>query len=312
MVLTLLSGGANLPLAEAVAQTLGLPLGVTSLHRFPDGELHVAVRDSLRGHDVYLLQPTSPPFETHFLELLLLADACLRAGAARLTAVVPYFGYARQDRRASGREPVGARLIADLFSAAGIQRLVTIDLHSPTLEGFFSFPLEHLTAVPELAGAMGNGSRERVVVAPDLGAARLADRFGRALDLPVAMVHKTRITGEEVLVRGVTGDVAGRAPIIVDDMISTGATIAAAVAALREAGCRPPITVVATHALLVGGAVARLQQLPFERMIVTDSVAIPPAAVALPLHVVSVASCVAQSIGRLHHDRSLADLLVHC
>jgi len=310
--LTLLSGSANLPLAEAVARALGMPLGVVSLHRFPDGELHVAVRDSLRGHDVYLLQPTSPPFETHFLELLLLADACRRAGAVRVTAVVPYFGYARQDRRASGREPVGARLIADLFSAAGIQRLVAIDLHSPTLEGFVSFPLEHLTAVPALAAALGNGLRERVIVAPDLGAARLADRFGRALNLAVAMVHKTRITGEEVLVRGVTGDVAGRAPIIVDDMISTGATIAAAVAALREAGCRPQFTVVASHALLVGGAVTRLQQLALERVIVTDSVAIPAAAVALALHVVSIAPSIAECIGRLHRDRSLADLLVHC
>lgn len=310
--LTFLSGGANLPLAEAIAQTLGTRLGVISLHRFPDGELHVAVRDSLRGHDVFLLQSTSPPFETHFLELLLLADACRRAGAVRITAVVPYFGYARQDRRASGREPVGARLIADLFSAAGIHRLVAIDLHSPTLEGFFSFPLEHLTAVPALAAALGNGLRECVVVAPDLGAARLADRYGRALDLPVAMVHKTRVTGEEVMVRGVTGDVVGRAPIIVDDMISTGATIAAAVAALREAGCRPQFTVVATHALLVGGAVALLQQLALEELIVTDSVAIPAGAVALPLHVVSVASCAAECIGRLHQDRSLADLLVHC
>lgn len=311
MVLTLLSGGANVPLAQAIAQTLGTRVGVISLHRFPDGELHVAVRDSLRGHDVYLVQPTSPSFETHFLELLLLADACRRAGAVRITAVVPYFGYARQDRRASGREPVGARLIADLFSAAGIQRLVAIDLHSPTLEGFFPFPIEHLTAVPALAAALGNGLRERVVVAPDLGAARLADRYGRALDLPVAMVHKTRITGEEVVVRGVTGDVAGRAPIIVDDMISTGATIAAAIAALREAGCRPQFTVVASHALLVGDAVARLQQLALERVIVTDSVAIPAAAVTLPLHVVSVASCAAECIGRLHQDRSLADLLVH-
>ncbi len=299
-------------MAEAVAQTLGMRLGVTSLYRFPDSELHVAVRDSLRGHDVYVLQPTSPPFETHLLELLLLADACRRAGAGRVTAVVPYFGYARQDRRASGREPVGARLIADLFAAAGIQRLVAIDLHSPTLEGFFSFPLEHLTAVPTFTAAMGGGFRECVVVAPDLGAARLADRYGRALDLPVAMVHKTRITGEEVVVRGVTGNVAGRAPIIVDDMISTGATVAAAVAALREAGCRPQFTVVATHALLVGGAVARLQQLALERVIVTDSVAIPAAAVALTLQVVSVSSCLAESIGRLHEDRSLADLLVHC
>jgi len=310
--LTLLSGCANLSLAERIAQTLGVRLGVVSLHRFPDGELQVAVRDSLRGHDVYLVQPTTPPFEAHFLELLLLADACRRAGAARLTAVVPYFGYARQDRRAGGREPVGARLIADLLWSGGIQRLIAVDLHSPTLEGFFSFPLEHLTAVPALAEAVGTGIGERVVVGPDLGAARLADRYGRALNLPVALVHKTRITGEEVMVRGITGDVRGRAPVIVDDMISTGATIAAAVAALREAGCRPEVTVVASHALLVGSAPARLRALALERLIVTDSVAMPTPSAELPLHVVSVAPLVAETIGRLHDDRSLADLLVHC
>jgi ribose-phosphate pyrophosphokinase len=311
--LTLLAGSANLPLAETVAQTLRVHVGAASLYRFPDGELHVAVRDSLRGHDVYLLQPTSPPFETHLLELFLLADACRRAGAARVTAVVPYFGYARQDRRAGGREPVGARLIADLFSAAGFQRLVAIDLHSPTLEGFFAIPLEHLTAVPALAAVVENGPGDRVIVAPDLGAARLADRYGRALSLPVAMVHKTRVTGEEVLARGVTGDVAGRAPVIVDDMISTGATIVAAVAALREAGCRPETTVVASHALLVGGAAARLRSLALERLIVTDTVALAPSAAdGLPLRVVSTAPLLAETIARLHEDRSLADLLVHC
>lgn len=313
MTATLLAGSANEALAQAVARTLGIELGVTSLYRFPDGELHVAVRDSLRGRDVYLLQPTGPPFETHLLELLLLADACRRAGATRRTAVLPYFGYARQERRAGGREPVGARLIADLLHAAHIDRVVALDLHTPALEGFLSVPLEHLTAVPALAAAVAAclHDGQHIVVAPDLGAAKLADRYARALELPVALIHKTRITGDEVQVRGVTGDVTGRAPIIVDDMISTGATIVAAIAALREAGCRPEFTVVATHGLLVKDAVQQLETQPLQALFLTDSVALPEAGQCLPLHVVSVASLLADTITRLHTDRSLADLLVH-
>jgi len=284
-------------------------LGAASVHRFPDGELHVAVRDSVRGHDVYLIQPTSPPFEVHFLELVLLADSCRRAGAARLTAVIPYFGYARQDRRAEGRESVAARVIADLLAAAGFTRVIAVDLHSPALEGFFPFPVEHLTAVPALADGL-EPDADATVVAPDLGAVRLADRYGQILELPVAIVHKTRVSGSEVAVRGVTGEVRERAPIIVDDMISTGATIAAAHGALRHAGCRTEVTVVATHALLVSDAVERLRVLGLRHLVVTDTVLLPLPP-RLPLRVVSVAPLLADAIRRLHEGRSLADLLVH-
>ncbi len=310
MLLTLVTGSANPVLAEAVAGRLGVQLGTVSLHRFPDRELHVAVRDSVRAHDVYLLQSTAPPFESNFLELLLLADACRRAGADRLTAVVPYFGYARQDRRAGGREPVGARLVADILATCHIDRVVAVDLHSSALEGFFACPLEHLSAVAALAEAGQAVAEDGVVVGPDLGAARLADRYGRLFDLPVALVHKTRVDGTEVAVRGITGDVRDRSPIIVDDMISTGGTIAAAVAALLAAGCRPDFTVIATHALLVDGAVERLAALPLRQITVTDSVALP-ATGALPLRVVTLASLLAEVISRLHENRSLADLLVH-
>ncbi|HTR20366.1 MAG TPA: ribose-phosphate diphosphokinase [Gemmatimonadales bacterium] len=309
MPFTLIAGSANPRLAAAVSAAAGAPLGRAAIHRFPDGELHVALGDSVRGQDVYLLQPTAPPVESHAFELLLLADAARRAGAARITGVVPYLGYARQDRRAGGREALGARIMADLLGT-GLDRVVAVDLHMPALEGFFSIPIEHLTAVTALAERIGASTANGVVVAPDLGAARLADRYARALDLPVAMVLKTRLDGAEVVARGVTGEVRGRAPLIVDDMISTGATVIAAAEAVIEAGASPEVTVVATHALLVGDAVPRLERLGLRRLMVTDSVQIP-AHRSLPLEVVSIAPLLGEVINRLHRDRSLADVLVH-
>ncbi len=308
MELVVLAGPANAPLAGAVTRHLGLRPGKLVLERFPDGELQIEIRESVRGDDVYLIQPTSPPVDEHLLELLLLADACRRAGAARVTAVVPYFGYARQDRRARGREPLGARLVADVMAASGLHRVVAVDLHSPAVEGCFAVPVEHLSAVPMLAQALrphvGSGA---VIVSPDLGAVKLAERYARLLELPVAIVHKTRISGSEVSVRAVVGEVAGRTPVVVDDMISTGGTVAAAVTALLEAGCRPDVAVVATHALLVGPAAERLRSLPLRRFLSTDSVA-PAASLPLPLETVSLGPLLADAIRRLHADRSLGDL----
>ncbi len=311
MGIMLLAGSANEALAAAVATGLGVRLAHREVTRFPDGELHVQVLDSVRGQDVYLLQPTSPPCDQHLLELLFLADACRRAGAGRLTAVVPYFGYARQDRRASGREPVAVRVVADLLATCGLQRVVAVDLHSTGLEAVFGLPLEHLSAVPLLVQAVRrqvppNG----VVVAPDFGAARLAERYAGLLGLPAAIVHKQRVTGETVSVRALTGDVQGRAPLVVDDMISTGGTVVAAIEALLAAGCVPDVTVIASHALLVGPAVERLQRAGLRRLVVTDSVA-PARVGGLSLQVVTLAPLLADAIRRLHEDRSLSDLIVH-
>lgn len=311
MNLTVLGGPANQPLAEAVAGRLSCGLGRCLFERFPDSELHVEVQDSVRGHDVYLIQPTSPPVDAQLMALLLMADACRRAGAARLTAIVPYFGYARQDRRASGREPVSARLVADLIKASGVQRVVGVDLHTASLEGFFGVPLEHLTAVPLLADAVRDRlPAEIVVVSPDLGAVKLAERYAQRLNAPVAIVHKLRISAEEVRVHGVVGEVRGRTPVVVDDMISTGGTIEAAVRALLAADCASAVFVVASHALLVGTATERLRSLPVQQVVTTDSV-VAPAAVPVPLHTASLAPLLAEAIARLHRDESLSELLGH-
>ncbi len=309
MTLTVIAGSANVPLAGSIGAELGVKPCGRIVHRFADDELHVEIEESIRGHDVYLIQPTSRPVDEHVMELLFLGDACRRAGAARLTAVVPYFGYARQDRRASGRQPVGARIIATLVEAAGFARVVAIDLHSPEIEGFFHIPVEHLSAARLLAEAVRTTS-DAVIVAPDLGAVKLAERYQAFLQLPVVALHKTRVSGSEVSLRSIIGDVKGRAPLIIDDMITTGATIEAAINGLLQAGCKPDISVVATHALLVGPAVARLQALPIRQLIATNSVELTTELPA-SFQAVNVAPMIADTIARLHRDRSLENLLTH-
>jgi ribose-phosphate pyrophosphokinase len=260
---------------------------------------------------VYIVQPTSPPVEAHLFELLLLADACWRAGAAHLTALVPYVGYARQDRRAVGRDAIAARVAGDLISACHVDDLVVVDLHSRAAEGFFSVPTQHLSAVPLLAGAVRPSAVEQaVLVAPDLGAVKLAERYSRTLGVPVATIHKTRLSGREVKVHRVVGDVRGRTPFIVDDLISTGGTVAAAVRALLAGGCTPDITVVATHGLFAPPAREALRDLPIARVVTTDSIA-PGPDPGLPLTIVRLAPLLADAVKRLDRDESLGDLISH-
>ncbi len=311
MNLAVVAGSGNPALADSIAERLGTRVCRSVLDRFPDSELYVEIVESVRGCDVYVVQPTGPPIDRHLMELFFLADACRRAGAARLTAMVPYFGYARQDRRAKGREAVGGRLIADMLGVARFDRIVAVDLHTVSLEGFFSVPLEHLSAVSLLANAIEELVTDKsVIVAPDLGAVKLAERYGELLRRPIAIAHKTRLSGEEVRVRGIVGEVAGRMPIIVDDMISTGGTIEAAAAAMIAAGCLPEITVVASHALLVGPAIRRLSALPLKRIVVTDSLPTPEHG-PLALQVVSLAPILAESVSRLNIGESMTELLSH-
>ena len=241
-----------------------------------------------------------------------MADACRRAGATRLTAVIPYFGYARQDRRAHGREPVSTRLVADLIAASAIQRVVVVDFHSRAVESAFAIPVEHVSAIPTLAEAVRSSvHKDAVVVSPDLGAVKMAERYAKLLNLSVAIIHKSRVSGTEVSVQRIVGDVRGREILVVDDMITTGATIEKAVKALLEAGCSASgIKVLASHGLFVSNAAERLKQVPIEKIYVSDSVR-GPERFPLSLQVSSLAPLLAETIQRLYRLESLGEVLAH-
>ncbi|HEX7120959.1 MAG TPA: ribose-phosphate diphosphokinase [Gemmatimonadaceae bacterium] len=307
---TLLTGSANRPLAEAIGRELGLSLGACTIGRFPDGEVMVRLEESIRGRQVVVVQPTSPPVDQHLMELLALTDACQRAAAARVIAVVPYFGYARSDRREGRRTPVMASLVADLMRTAGIGELVLLDVHASAVEGFFRGPVDAITAVPVLAAALKPRlPRDAVIVAPDLGATRLASRYAEHLQCAAAVCHKQRSGPDEVAVRRITGDVEGRPCLIVDDMITTGATIVESVRALGEAGALPGIMVAATHAVLAPGALAAIAASGVRELVVTDSIApreAPPD--TLRCEVVTVAPLLALAVRRLLEGGSLREL----
>lgn len=312
MSLGIVTGTANPVLAEAVASRLGTGLVEMQLERFPDGEIRPCL-GPVRGADVYVIQPTGPPVNDNLVELLLLLDACRRAGADRVTAVVPYFGYARQDRRSGDRRPIGARVAAETIASAGASRLVVVDPHTSSLEAMFTVPVEMLTAVPVLAAAVRPVIPARaVVVAPDLGAMRLARHFASLVEARLAAVSKYRLDAVTVSAKDIVGDVRNRPVVIVDDMISTGATIEAAVSTLRAHGAAGDPIVVATHGLFAGTALARLSGCVISRVVVTDS--IPPGANALHAELTvqreSIARLLAEAIDRLHRSEPLEELLL--
>lgn len=304
----LFSGSANPDLTAAIARVLDHRVSPSAVERFPDGEMSLHLDEPVRGHAVFIVQSTSPPVTENVFQILAFVDACRRASAGRVTAVVPYFGYARSDKRHARREPIIASMVAGLLQSVGLDHLVTLDLHSAQIEGFFHLPVDHLTAVPmlcdELKHRLPPGT---VVVSPDEGRVHMAGQYAQVLGLSSAVLHKHRESGAETRVVRLVGEVRNRPCLIIDDMISTGGTIARAIEALLKAGARPEITVAATHGVLVEGARAQLSHPALREILVTDTVA-PHEEHWPELRVVSVAPLLAAAIGRLATRESISDL----
>lgn len=293
---TLLSGNSVPELVSAIASRLRVRPGGCRVDRYPDGETGARIESEVAGRAVVIVQSTSPPVNDHLMELLVLADAARRAGAETILAAVPYFGYARSDGRRGERQAVTGRLVASMLEAAGVAGLITVDAHSEQLEGFFRVPFWNLSAVPILADAVrGRVSEESVIVSPDLGRIEMAVAYGERFGVGAAAVNKRRLSGRRVESGQVLGDVRGRRCVIVDDMISTGGTIAECVRALREAGARDGFTVVATHGVLTAGALETLEGAGVEAVWTTDSIARPPGSEGR-VHQASIAALVADTI----------------
>ena len=291
--LKLLSGSANRVLAETIAEFIGVDLCRVTISRFADGEISVRIDENVRGLDVFIVQPTNPPAE-NVLELLLLIDAARRASAARITCVMPYYGYARQDRKDQPRVPIGAKLMANMIVSAGADRVLGIDFHQHQLQGFFDIPVDHLYAMP-------------VFVAPDVGRAKMARGFAKRLNASLAIIDKRRPAPNVSEVVNVVGDVEGHDCIIVDDMIDTAGTVSEAAHALKKLGAHD-IYCCATHALLSGPAPKRLSESPIKEIAVTDTIAIPPERCFSTLHVLSVGELISKAIRFTHSEQSVSSL----
>jgi ribose-phosphate pyrophosphokinase len=303
----LLSGTANRPLAEEIAEELGGQLCKVTTKRFADGEIFVRIDENVRGRDVYVINPTNPPAE-NLLELLILMDAARRASASRITAVIPYFGYARQDRKDQPRVAISAKLMANMVSGAGADRVLAIDFHQHQLQGFFDLPVDHLYAAPIFVQHYRQmGLTDIVVVAPDVGSAKMARGFAKRLNGSLAIIDKRRTGPNVAEVVNVVGDVAGKNCILTDDMIDTGGTMAEAVHALKRLGAND-VYICATHALLSGPAVERLSQCPVTEIAVTNTIALPPERHFPALKVLSIAGLLAKAIGYTHSDQSVSAL----
>ena len=293
------AGTANRELAASVARELGVTIGACVVEQFPDGETSVRLDEPVRGREVFIIQPTAPPVNEHLMELLAFADSCRRASAAHITAIIPYFGYARSDKRDRERVPVMASVVADLMQRVGIHHVITVDMHTPQLEGFFRIPVDELAAVNVLAAALRNRlPEETIVVSPDVGRLPMATEFARRLNTSVVVLEKKRESGTETKVMHLVGDVRERHCLIIDDMISTGGTMRSGIEALLEAGARPEITIAATHGLMLDGARDKLSHESVREVLVTDTVRVNDKDWP-QLRVISVASLIADAIRQL-------------
>jgi ribose-phosphate pyrophosphokinase len=305
--LKLFSGSANVELSEEVARYLGVDLGPMVRKSFADGELYIQIQESIRGCDVYLIQPTCQPVNDHLMELLIMIDACRRASARQVTAVIPYYGYARADRKTAGRESITAKLAANLITQAGASRILAMDLHSAQIQGYFDIPVDHVYGSPSLLRYLKQKNLpDLVVVSPDVGGVARARAFAKKLnEAPLAIIDKRRQAHNVAEVMNVIGDVAGKTAVLVDDMIDTAGTISEAARLLRKQGAKQ-VYACATHAVFSPPAVERLSSGVFEEVIVTNTIPVPESKRFPQLTVLSVADILGETIWRVHDDSSVS------
>ncbi|HEV2472039.1 MAG TPA: ribose-phosphate pyrophosphokinase [Chthonomonadales bacterium] len=311
--LRIFTGNANPALATAIAAELDTPLGEITVSKFSDGEIQVKIEESARGQDIFIVQPTCAPVNDSLMELLIMIDAFRRASARRITVVLPYYGYARQDKKIKPREPVTARLVANLITQAGASRVLCVDLHAGQIQGFFDLPVDHLYAGPLIGEYLikeGIHDGNTVVVSPDVGGVARARALAEHLKTPIAIIAKRRPEPNQVEIMEIIGDVKGKVCVITDDMIDTGGTIFKGAEALMERGARA-VHACVTHAILSGGALARLASSPLSSLVVTDTIPVCPNRRNGKLEVLSVAPLLADAIRRIHEDHSVSELFSH-
>jgi len=307
--LKIFSGPANPALTQDICRYLNLPMGKISLGRFPDGEISCKIDEDVRGRDVFIVQPTSPPVNEHIMELLVMIDSFKRASSFRITAVIPYFGYARQDRKDSGRVPITAKLVANLITRAGADRVLAMDLHAAQIQGFFDVPVDHLYAAPVLNNHLHSldiPKEDLVVVSADEGGIKRAVGHANRIGAPLAIIDKRRLSADTIKSTNIIGaGVEGKTAVLFDDMISTAGSICGAADVLHKHGAKA-IYAAATHGLLVGPAIERLKQAPFKNIIITDSIPLTPGKMLPNITVLSVASLLGQAIKRIHRNESVS------
>jgi ribose-phosphate pyrophosphokinase len=306
----LVAGNSNRPLADAIAQYLKVPLARATVRRFADQEIFVEIGENVRGEDVFVIQSTSSPTNDHLMELLIIADALRRASARRITAVIPYFGYARQDRKSAARTPISAKLVANLITHAGVDRVLTIDLHAGQIQGFFDIPTDNLFAAPVMVRDVKDrmNHSDKVVVSPDVGGVVRARALAKRIDAPLAIVDKRRERPGESEVMNIIGDVSGRSCILVDDIVDSGGTLCNAAEALLEQGAKDVYAYI-THAVLSGGAVSRIASSKLKELVVTDSIQPTEAVkVARNIRVITIAPLMGEAIARTSTESSVSSL----
>ncbi|MBF0253948.1 MAG: ribose-phosphate pyrophosphokinase [Candidatus Omnitrophica bacterium] len=306
--LLLVSGNANRPLAEEIAKYLSTRLCDAKVDVFMEGEVHVQILDDVRGCDVFVIQPTCPPPNRNLMELLILIDALRRASAGRITAVLPFYGYARQDRKDRPRVPITAKLVANLITGAGANRVLTMDLHAGQIQGFFDIPLDHLYAINVFVDYFDRKNlQDRVVVAPDVGSIKMARAYSKRLKADLAVVDKRRVDAKETVVMNILGDVKDKNVIMVDDVISSAGSICEAAKAVKNAGAKTVIAAV-SHAILCGPAMERIEQAPLDELCVTNSIPVGEDKRRPKVKVVTVAPLLGEAIRRIHNSESVSGL----